>query len=48
MIAADGDRDTMPVVVKETLAMEVPVVASDEVGLPELVRDGWGRLLPAR
>jgi colanic acid/amylovoran biosynthesis glycosyltransferase len=46
LVAADGDRDSMPVVVKEALAMEVPVVASDEVGLPELVRPDWGRLAP--
>jgi len=46
VIASDGDRDAMPVVAKEALAMEVPVVASDEVGLPEVVRDGWGRLVP--
>jgi colanic acid/amylovoran biosynthesis glycosyltransferase len=46
VVAADGDRDTMPVVVKEALAMEVPVVASDEVGLPEVVKPGWGRLVP--
>ncbi len=26
--------------------MEVPVVASDEVGLPEVVHPGWGRLAP--
>jgi glycosyltransferase involved in cell wall biosynthesis len=48
VVAADGDRDSMPVVVKEALAMEVPVVASDEVGLPELVRAEWGRLVPPR
>jgi colanic acid/amylovoran biosynthesis glycosyltransferase len=46
VIAPDGDRDSMPVVVKEALAMELPVVASDEVGLPELVRAEWGRLVP--
>jgi glycosyltransferase involved in cell wall biosynthesis len=46
VVAADGDRDSMPVVVKEALAMEVPVVASDEVGLPELVKPEWGRLVP--
>jgi colanic acid/amylovoran biosynthesis glycosyltransferase len=46
VVAANGDRDTMPVVVKEALAMEVPVVASDEVGLPEAVRPDWGRLAP--
>jgi glycosyltransferase involved in cell wall biosynthesis len=48
VIAADGDRDAMPVVVKEALAMEVPVVTSDAVGLPELVRPGWGRMVPPR
>jgi colanic acid/amylovoran biosynthesis glycosyltransferase len=46
VVAADGDRDAMPVVVKEALAMEVPVVASDEVALPEVVRPDWGRLVP--
>ena len=46
VVAADGDRDSMPVVVKEALAMEVPVVATDEVGLPEIVHPAWGRLVP--
>jgi colanic acid/amylovoran biosynthesis glycosyltransferase len=46
VVAADGDRDTMPVIAKEALAMEVPVVASDEVGLPEIVQPPWGRLVP--
>jgi len=45
VVAADGDRDSMPVVVKEALAMEVPVVATDEVGLPEIVDDAVGRLV---
>jgi glycosyltransferase involved in cell wall biosynthesis len=36
----------MPVVVKEAMAMEVPVVASDEVGLPEIVTPEFGRLVP--
>jgi glycosyltransferase involved in cell wall biosynthesis len=48
VVAADGDRDTMPVVVKEALAMELPVLATAEVGLPEVVREGWGRLVPPR
>lgn len=46
VVADDGDRDSMPVVVKEALAMEIPVVASDEVGLPELVRPEFGRTVP--
>jgi glycosyltransferase involved in cell wall biosynthesis/GT2 family glycosyltransferase len=48
VVARDGDRDSMPVVAKEALAMELPVVATDEVGLPELVRPEWGRLVPPR
>ena len=48
VVAPDGDRDSMPVVVKEALAMELPVVATDEVGLPELVRPRWGRLVAPR
>jgi glycosyltransferase involved in cell wall biosynthesis len=46
VIAADGNRDAVPVVVLEALAMEVPVVASDVAGLPEVVREEWGRLVP--
>ncbi|TMM01498.1 MAG: colanic acid biosynthesis glycosyltransferase WcaL [Actinobacteria bacterium] len=46
VIARDGDRDSMPVAVKEALAMEVCVVASDTAGLPEVVRPPWGRLVP--
>lgn len=42
----DGDRDVLPLIVGEALAMEVPVVASDFVGLPEVVRPPWGRLVP--
>jgi colanic acid/amylovoran biosynthesis glycosyltransferase len=48
VIAADGDRDAMPVVVKEALAMEVPVVTSDVAGLPEAVGPEWGRMAPPR
>ena len=46
VVARDGDRDSMPVVVKEAMAMGVLVVASDEVGLPECVLPPWGRLAP--
>lgn len=45
VVAADGDRDSMPVVVKEAMAMELMVVASDAVGLPECVMAPWGRLV---
>lgn len=46
VVARDGDRDSNPVVVKEALAMEVPVVASDGFGIDEAVKPEWGRLVP--
>lgn len=46
VVAQNGDRDSMPVVVKEALALELPVVVTDEVGLPELVGPEWGTLVP--
>jgi glycosyltransferase involved in cell wall biosynthesis len=46
VVARDGDRDSMPVVVKEAMALELLVAASDEVGLPEIVAPPWGRLSP--
>jgi colanic acid/amylovoran biosynthesis glycosyltransferase len=45
VVAPDGNRDALPVVVYEAMAMEVPVVATDEVGLPEVVRPEWGRVV---
>jgi glycosyltransferase involved in cell wall biosynthesis len=48
VVAEDGDRDSMPVVVKEAMAMELCVVATDEVGLPEIVRPPFGELVPPR
>jgi glycosyltransferase involved in cell wall biosynthesis len=44
IVARDGDRDSMPVVVKEAMAMGLLVVASNEVGLPECVLAPWGFL----
>jgi glycosyltransferase involved in cell wall biosynthesis len=48
VVAENGDRDSMPVVVKEAMAMELCVVGTDEVGLPEIVRPPFGALVPPR
>jgi glycosyltransferase involved in cell wall biosynthesis len=44
-IAADGDRDGIPNVLLEAMAMALPVVATRVSGIPELVRDGHNGLL---
>src|SRR4051812_301490 len=46
-IAQDGDRDSMPVVVKEAMVAALPVVSTAVVGVPEMVIDGvTGLLVP--
>jgi glycosyltransferase involved in cell wall biosynthesis len=48
-IAEDGDRDGIPNVIAEAMAVGIPVVASDVSGIPELVRHGQtGWLAPSR
>jgi len=44
-IAPDGDRDSMPVVIKEAMAAGLPVVSTTEVAVPEMVDDGVTGLL---
>ena len=45
-VAGDGDRDSMPLVLKEAMARGVPVVGTDVVAIPEMVDDSVGRLVP--
>ena len=42
---ADGDRDGIPNVILEALAMELPVVSTQHSGVPEVVEDGVNGLL---
>ncbi|MBP7216415.1 MAG: glycosyltransferase [Candidatus Omnitrophica bacterium] len=47
--ANDGERDGIPNVITEAMAMEVPVIATAVSGIPELIRDGNdGVLVPQK
>lgn len=49
VIGADGNRDGMPTVVLEAMALGTPVVATPVTGMPEAVREGeTGLLVPER
>jgi glycosyltransferase involved in cell wall biosynthesis len=47
-IDRNGDRDGLPTVLGEAMSRGLPVISTDLVGIPELVRDGeTGLLVPA-
>ncbi|MCL4303443.1 MAG: glycosyltransferase [Anaerolineae bacterium] len=49
VVAKSGDRDGMPNVLLEAMAMQIPVVSTPVTGIPELVQDGeTGLLVPER
>jgi len=45
VIALNGDRDGIPVSLAEAMAMELPVISTDIVGIAELVQSGTGILV---
>jgi glycosyltransferase involved in cell wall biosynthesis len=45
IVADDGDRDGLPNVIQEALALGTPVISTDVTGIPEVVRDGERGLL---
>jgi colanic acid/amylovoran biosynthesis glycosyltransferase len=48
VIAADGNRDGLPTVLLEAMALGTPCVATDVTGIPEIVKHGQTGLLVAQ
>jgi colanic acid/amylovoran biosynthesis glycosyltransferase len=47
VVGADGDRDGMPTVLLEAMALGTPCVSTDVTGIPEVLRDGeTGLMVP--
>jgi glycosyltransferase involved in cell wall biosynthesis len=40
IVGQDGDRDGLPNVIQEAMALGTPVISTDVTGIPEVVRDG--------
>jgi colanic acid/amylovoran biosynthesis glycosyltransferase len=45
LTARNGDRDGIPVVLMEAMAMEIPTISTCVSGIPELIEDGQSGLL---
>jgi glycosyltransferase involved in cell wall biosynthesis len=49
VVGSDGNRDGLPTVLTEAMALQIPVVATPVTGIPELVEDGrTGLIVPER
>lgn len=45
VVSPDGDQEGIPNVIKEAMALGVPVIASQHSGIPELIEDGKNGML---
>ena len=48
VVSGDGDRDGLPTVLMESMALGTPCVSTDVTGIPEIVKDGETGLIVAQ
>lgn len=48
VVATDGDKEGIPVFLMEAMATGLPVIGTDNGGIPELLRDGAGLIVSQR
>ncbi len=48
VIGADGDRDALPTVLLEAMALGTPAISTDVNGVPEMLGEGCGIVVPQR
>ncbi len=48
IVAENGDRDATPTAILEAMAMKVPVISTKVAGIPEIVPEGCGFIVPQK
>ena len=48
IVAKNGDQDATPTAIMEAMAMKVPVISTKVAGIPEIISDGCGFVIPEK
>ena len=48
IVAENGDQDATPTAIMEAMAMQVPVISTTVAGIPEIISDACGFVIPEK